>query len=140
MIAVATYNDVQHFPWHLFSEAIDVFPRIFTGPKGEKGPSYATVHDSQWQKIVAGQYRKVIVFAGKKESGSLEIIGVVAEAFRGRMDQVVFILCRHALEEKRQRIKDLCHGLPPENVREFHDYFEQCREVPYMIGVALELL
>ena len=83
---------------------------------------------------------RIIVFLGKKESGSMQIAEFVANAFLEERDKVHFVLCPHDREEKKKLLCLLGFSTAQYSVFEDYEYrsSQQCHEWPAIFGEAMK--
>lgn len=140
--AVITYNSFESFtdfPEYekginkIKSKSVLLLPNCFN----PKSPISVRSDDTQWKTLMRhyDTLEKVIIFAGKKSSGSLEIIKLAVQTFRDKKHILEFILCDHDLEEKKLLLTEL--GITPTQYSVFIDGFEICRETKHLIGPML---
>ena len=101
MLAVITYNLL--FPYTKGIQNINgievlFLPETFT----PKSPQNIHSSDTNWKLLLQhkDELQKIIIFAGKKSSGALEIIDLACASFYNRKECLFFVLCDHELQEK----------------------------------------
>lgn len=134
MKALVSYNKLN-IPESLKTN-IACFEYIFN----PKHPNSVVKDDRVYQELLKHQHKfsEIIIFLGKKSSGSCEILKRVWKD----MDQLklFFILCDHDLKEKTELLHKL--KVPFKQYMSFCDnrYLEgkRCDEVSVMLGMALQ--
>lgn len=137
--AIVTYNSIpkRHSGIYFIKKVPVLFlPKTF--PK--KGPENITAQDKNFRLLqkYRKSFRSIIVFAGKKESGALEIIELFHKTFSDRPGVLRILLCDHNLQEKKELLIHL--GIPPAHWKWFGDNYTQCKEAPWLEGWLLEEL
>ena len=139
MIALVTYNRI--FPYERGLTRIDgtdvlVLPETFT----PKSPANVVPADPNWQELMLHRdgIDHVIIFAGKKSSGALEIIDLACDSFEGREERLFFVLCDHEFEEKRALLER--RRIPRTSYVLFEDGHLPCQEAPIMKGYLQDFL
>lgn len=134
-IALVSYNTAPSY-LHMLKEKLPLalFENIFN----PKQPSNVNKYDRVWQQLIAQKddYDRIIIFAGKKSSGSLEIIRLAVNSLP--KEKIFFVLCKHDFEEKVQLFTSL--GFSTEHYGWFDDSHTQCREWPIMLDYAHSFL
>ena len=99
-----------------------------------KFPASVLPADPNWSLLLRhrDELCKIIIFAGKKESGALEIIDLAARSFCDKKETLFFILCDHEIKEKTERLAQC--GIPGKQYICFSDSHERCRETPFLLG------
>ncbi len=132
MTVVGTYNyTLPHSGIvRIYGELVFFMEGIF----GPKSIASVTRDHVTYQTLKEYKYltEKVIIFAGKKESGSLEIIRLVVEIFVDQKEKLFFPLCDHDIEEKKALLAEL--GILPTQYMVFTDGHTQCQEAPVLLG------
>ena len=128
-IALVSYNQILSYPQkiHFVDDfKIIVFSNTFGSPF--KSPKAVVDTDPNYQEILSyyGDLEQVIIFAGKKSSGALEIISLFCSSFANKRDCLNFVICHH----DRKRKADLLHfyGIRESQILTFRDGNEQCME------------
>lgn len=105
-----------------------------SGLDADKSPHNVSIADPNFQELLQHKktLQKMIVFAGKKDSGALEIIALFCRHFD--KDQLFFILCDHDLNEKEQILVE--HSIPRENYIVFKDGHVKCQENWALLGMT----
>jgi len=103
-VVVASYNKL-HLKKRREKRVI-TFEEIFTD-RGKKSPKHVRrdgklVHELIIESLDADW---IIVFAGKKSSGALEIIELCAQIFGPMLDKLIIVLCPHEIKEKIALLK-----------------------------------
>ena len=103
-IVIVSYNKLTFFKrenTNVFGVSVSILPQTFT-QNGEKSPDFVTREDAQWQKVLAvtDSTEHVIIFIGKKSSGSLEIIHRAVEDFGDSRSKLYFVSCYHDSADK----------------------------------------
>ncbi len=90
--------------------------------------------DPNWQLLLQhkSKIKHCIVFAGKVDSGALDLIDLVCKEFSETKDRVYFVLCHHDLEQKIARIKS--YGYTQKNWFTFPDRDGKCQEPLLLMG------
>jgi hypothetical protein len=141
-LSIGTYNSLYSYQpgtHFIFGQQVLIEPRLFTD-HGKKSPKFVRKENPGWQRILSHKetLEQLILFLGKYESGSEEIIYRVAEDFSDKKEVPLFILCPHELEEKRALLRKL--GFPEDRWKEFNDYIHPCLESPLLMGYAIDFL
>ncbi len=139
MIALVTYNKL--LPYQKGANAVCgtkvlVLPETFV----PKMPASVRQDDPNWQELLRYKkdLNKVIIFAGKKSSGALEIVDLACESFADQKKCLFFVLCDHELNEKVERLK--YHGIPATQYVSFADGYLPCQEAPLMKGYMMDFI
>ena len=137
MLAVITYNLL--FPYTKGIQNINgievlFLPETFT----PKSPQNIHSSDTNWKLLLQhkDELQKIIIFAGKKSSGALEIIDLECASFYNRKECLFFVLCDHELQEKIDRLKK--HSITREQYICFEDGHLPCQEGPILKGYMLD--
>jgi len=133
ILSVLSYNAIGVYDdgiCHIDGYDVLFLPHSFN----PKSPESVSVCDPNWQQLLLHRehINYFIVFAGKKTSGSLEIINLVCTEFQTEKQKVLFILCDHDLEEKIQTIHAQNYG--KNNYMCFSDNVLPCQETPLLLG------
>lgn len=136
-LAIVTYN--PFFPYQKGTETINgmevlILPETFT----PKNPESVLATDPNWEELLLfkHQLEKVIIFAGKKSSGALEIIKLACESFGDKKGCLFFVLCHHELAEKIELLER--YGIAEEQYTSFMDNHLPCQERPILKGYMLD--
>jgi hypothetical protein len=123
----------------IFGQKVLIVVQAFT-KDGKKSPEFVVQEDAGWQKILEHKniLERVIIFLGKYESGTREIILRAAEDFADKKEVLFFILCPHELKEKRVLLRGL--GFSESQWTEFKDNKHPCEESPQLLGYAIDFL
>lgn len=105
-----------------------------------KCPENVKESDVNWQHLLKykQQLERIIIFAGKKSSGALEIIQLAATSLADKKDCILFIFCDHELDEKIEFARLL--GFHDTQYICFKDGHTQCQEAPLLQGFAYQHL
>jgi len=134
MNALVSYNKIR-VPKKI-QKHVACFDNIFN----PKDPSSVLLSDMVYQKLLHNQhqYKRIIVFLGKKSSGSCKMIPLLWNSIE--KEKLFFILCHHDIEEKISILHE--NSVPKLQYLSFCDNWHQegkpCNEVPIMIGIALQ--
>ncbi len=133
LAAVLSYNPIPPYSKGVIEineKHVFVLPQLFP----LKIPAAVLATDLQWQELMSHRetLEKVIIFAGKKQSGSLEIISLAVDSFANKKQVLFFLLCDHDLEEKLQLLKSLEIG--ETQYVTFSDGHTRCYETPFLKG------
>ena len=136
-VAVVSYNPLPNF--HVAEDYVDnvlILSETFT----PKCPENVSVSDPNWQCLLEQKdhLEKVIIFAGKKSSGALEIINLAAESFADKRECLSFVLCDHELDEKVELVRSF--GFHDTQYVCFKDGYTQCQELPLLRAYAYDYL
>ena len=139
MIALVTYNLLDPYKKGLMcKDGVDVLvlPETFT----PKGPERVIAADPNWQELMSHKHEleRVIIFAGKKSSGALEIIELACASFADKKECLFFVLCDHELPEKIARLRKL--GISETQYVSFEDGHLPCQESPILKGYMLDYI
>ena len=133
MIAVISYNAIP--PYNKGEIVINgrrvlIFPNTFN----PKSPLSVLPTDPNWSLLLRyrDELRKIIIFAGKKESGALEIIDLAVRSFHNKKEILFFILCDHEIREKIERLAQ--YGIHQKQYICFSDSHDRCYETPFLLG------
>lgn len=136
-LAIVTYNPL--FPYQKGMEIINgiqvlFLPETFTPKK----PESVLATDPNWEELMLFKYEleKVIIFAGKKSSGALEIIRLACISFSNKKSCLFFVLCDHELEEKEALLAR--NGIAKDQYVTFRDGHLLCQEAPILKGYMHE--
>ena len=132
-VALISYNPL--FPYQIGIETVNGIEILFLPNTFlPKSPASVRSDDENFQLLLAYQdtLEKIIVFAGKVESGTLEIITLFATTFAYKKESLFFVLCDHGLEEKYHLLSTL--GISDAQKTVFTDGHEQCQEGPILKG------
>lgn len=140
MVLVISYNELKL----VRKLAKDYAGKIYCIEKifNPKRISSVKEDDSHFHQVMAHQrkYSKIVVFIGKKSSGSLAIIDLFCEKIEH--EKLFFLLCDHDLEEKEQALEK--NRIFPHQYLIFRDnkYLEgkRCDEDPILAGIALSFI
>lgn len=141
MIAVVSYNELPLCrALALIESRVLCFDRMFN-PKG-----IASVHrnDPVYKKLVYSHhhYKKIIIFCGKKSSGSCNVPPLFLEDSRIDSNILFFVLCSHDLDEKESVLQD--YAVPRSHWMYFHDHEyvdnNPCDEDPILLGYIKKYL
>jgi len=138
-IAVLSYNLIRPYGKGIEiinGEKVLVLSETFN----PKSPENVLETDKNWSVLIKhkDELKKVIIFAGKKESGALEIISLAARSFEDKKDILFFVLCDHDLEEKKELLKK--SGFLEMQYISFSDSNERCYETPFLLGFMLDFI
>jgi hypothetical protein len=141
MIAVVSYN-----PLPLCRELALTEPRVWCFDQMFNPKGVASVHrnDLVYRRLVSNilHYEKIIIFCGKKSSGSCSIIPHFLGDSRINRDTLFFVLCSHDLAEKEDILR--YHGVPKNQWMYFHDHEyvndNPCDEDPILCGYVKKYL
>jgi hypothetical protein len=141
MIAVVSYNALP-----LCRELALTEPRVwcFDHMFNPKGIDSVHQHDPVYKRLVSNShhYEKIIIFCGKKSSGSYSIIPLFLEDSRINRDTLFFVLCSHDLIEKEDILR--CYNVPESQWMYFHDHEyvndNPCDEDPILCGYVKKYL
>jgi len=132
-VAVVSYNAIP--PYNrgvaiIGEKSVLVLPNTFN----PKSPASVLKTDSNWSELLRhkDELEKVIIFAGKKESGALEIIDLAARSFCDKKEILFFVLCDHEIEEKTKQLAQC--GINAKQYICFSDSHERCYETPFLLG------
>ncbi len=109
-----------------------------TAPR--KRPENVVPNDPNWQLLLSHKVslEKVVLFAGKKSSGALEIIELACESFNDKKNILYFVLCWHDLSEKIALLQKL--GIPEIQYTCYKDGHLPCEEIPLLKGYLYHFL
>lgn len=138
MVALVTYNPFfSYLPGttiQLLGEEVLLLSETFASPR--KGPESVTRDDRHFLLLLEhiDRIEYVAVFAGKKDSGALEIIQLFHDTFWHCKEKLYFKLCDHDKEEKVALLRSL--GFEDTQWGTFGDNWSQCRESEELIGAV----
>ncbi|OGI61808.1 hypothetical protein A2645_00965 [Candidatus Nomurabacteria bacterium RIFCSPHIGHO2_01_FULL_39_9] len=138
-VAVVSYNTIPPYKKgvvRIKNKKVLILSNTFN----PKCPDNVRSDDPNWQKLLfhKNDLQKVIIFAGKKESGALEIIDRALADFKKRKRILFFVLCDHDLEEKIDKLKQ--YGISKTQYVCFSDGHERCYETPFLLGFMHDYL
>jgi len=138
-IAVLSYNSIP--PYNkginkILGENILFLPNSFN----PKCPASVLSTDLNWIELIKHKntLEKIIIFIGKKSSGSLEIIELACDYFQDKKEILLFILCDHEQEEKESLLAQF--NIPITQYICFKDGHLPCQETPFLKGFLLDYL
>lgn len=137
MIALVSYNQLP-LGRRLSQENSSV--RCYESMFNPKSPKSVHVDDTVFQDMYSLKEHldTIIVFCGKKSSGSCEIIKLFCKLFSNEQHKLFFVLCYHDLCEKKQLLQKM--KVPPIQWMHFsdHEYVQSnpCNEDRILIGMA----
>jgi len=139
MVALVTYNALPPYEKGIVKingTEVLVLPETFK----PKSPANILLSDKNWQLLLKHKdaLEKVIIFAGKKRSGALEIIDLACQSFHDKKDCLYFVLCWHELPEKFERLAQ--HGISEKQYVSFSDGKLPCHEGPLLKGYLHDYL
>jgi hypothetical protein len=136
-VAVVSYNSLDNF--HITKDYVDDV-LVLSDTFSPKCPDNVLMSDSNWQCLLEQKdyLEKVILFAGKKSSGALEIIHLAAESFADKRECLLFVLCDHDLDEKIKLVESL--GFHDMQYMYFKDGHTRCQELPLLRAYAYDYL
>lgn len=141
MIAVVSYNALP-----LCQALASTEPRVlcFDRMFNPKGIASVNQNDPVYKKLVYHHeyYKKIIIFCGKKSSGSCSIPPLFLEENRIDRNILFFVLCSHDLDEKKRVLQN--YTVPKNNWMYFHDHEyvdnNPCDEDPILLGYVKKYL
>ncbi len=140
-IVVLSYNDL-FFPEALRKHLKETycFDVVVLQPFSSKVREEINQSDPEWQKIATEKFDKLIVFVGKQNSGSLEIIDLVCATFEKEEEKLFFVLCPHQKDKKERSLETF--GVKKTQWMVFEDAHThtQCQERPLMLGYLFHFL
>lgn len=134
MNALVSYNRI------IISEKINHHVVCFENIFNPKQPSSVLATDKVYQRLRNNHYKyeRIIVFLGKKSSGSCEMIPLLWNTLP--REKIFFVLCHHDLRKKQALLKQ--YAIPKKQYLCFRDHQhlegKPCDEVPIMLGIALQ--
>ena len=149
-VAVVSYNEIP--PYKNGCEVISIDGKdilILSKTFNPKSPASVLPTDPNWARLMAhkDELEQVIIFAGKKESGALEIIDLAVRSFQEKKEVLSFLLCDHDLGEKVELLEKL--GISDKRYPCFSNGYgqlrfskdnERCRETPSLKGLMYDFL
>lgn len=136
MIIILTYNSFFNFIKRVIikiaGRKVLVLPCTFN----PKCPENVLPTDSSWMYIIENKdyIERIFIFAGKKSSGTLEIIELACKEFANNKEKLFFVLCDHDLEEKELLLKK--HDIKRTQYVVFEDGHLPCQESEMLYGYA----
>lgn len=143
IIVVVSYNELPFFikekDGFCYYRGIKILAldKIFN----PKGIASVKLSDPQFQLILhyvnLGHDLDIFLFAGKENSGSLRMIDLFLEYFKGK---IYFVLCHHSLTKKMTML--IRADVPLSNIIIFKDHAptvnKRCNESPILRGLVYE--
>lgn len=137
-IALLSYNPIR-ITYEVSNQAeFSTFPNAFK-PKSRNS---VTINDPVWQSLVIQDMKQsfdaIFIFIGKKSSGALEVIELVARFFETSQERITFVSCSCDLVEKQNQL--MLHGFKSDALVVFQDDFKPCREWDWLFFYANKVL